>query len=324
MGELISVIVPVYNVEKYLVRCLESLMHQSYTELEMILVDDGSTDQSGAIIEEYLKKDSRFIAVRKENGGLSDARNAGIDIAKGKFLIFVDADDYVHHQFVELLYQAVISTEADIAVCEGVEVDEKNQGDTSSVIPLGYKTETFNAIDAMKFWYTRSFRNVTVAWNKIYRRELFAAERFEKGKFHEDEFIMHRIFMKAFRVTYIWAGLYFYYQRCDSITGSNTYSIKRLDVVEACDERWKIFRETGDTELEYLHVLQYMDVLLGCSVDIMEKYNGVDKKKYLDILKAKMIEISTGRKIAIKQKCKMMLYQYAPYLYLKIYRRVKG
>lgn len=321
--ELVSVIIPIYNVERYLASCLESLIVQSYTNLELILVDDGSTDQSSNIIEEYLKKDDRFIFVRKLNGGLSDARNAGIEIAKGKYLIFVDSDDYVHFRFVELLYKAVKRTGADIAVCEGIEVDEEHPGDTLRDIDTGFKTEILNSLEAMKFWYTKDFRNATVAWNKIYKSSLFKKERFDKGRLHEDEFIMHRLFLKAQQIVYIWEGLYFYYQRNDSITGVKNYSLKRLDIIDACEQRLKVFQELDDKELEYLHRMHYIDILLGCSADIMEKYSMPDKKEQVKLLKKKMIQLVRGKRLASKQAVKMLMYCCMPAVYVKLYRKIK-
>ena len=324
MEALISIIVPVYNVENYLKRCLKSLIAQTYTNLEIILVNDGSTDGSGNIIREFAEKDSRFIIINKENGGLSDARNAGINIARGQFFVFVDSDDYVHPQFVELLYHTLLNTQSDIAVCQSIEVDEKNECTFNTQKSLEKRVEVFNSVEGMKFWYTSNFRTPTVAWNKIYKRELFASERFDVGKYHEDEFIMHRLFMKASRIAYLWAGLYYYLQRSESITGNRTYSLKRLDVLDAYEERWEYFKKIGDTELEYLHVLQYIDVLLGCSADILEKYHMPDQKRQLDVLKDKLLCISAGRHIALKQFCKLNLYRYAPHLYVKIYRKIKS
>ena len=321
---LISIIVPIYNVAQYLPRCLDSLLHQTYSNLEIILVDDGSTDQSPGIIDQYLKKDPRFIAVRKKNGGLSDARNAGIEAAKGDFLIFVDSDDYVHQQFVELLYKTLHDTQSDIAVCEGVEIDEQHLGDILSPIPCSYHVDILDSIEGMKFWYTSGFRNPTVAWNKIYKRKLFASERFIKGKFHEDEFIMHHLFIKASKIAYLWAGLYFYVKHSGSITSPNTYSLNRLDVVEACEERWRKKKKIGDPELENLHFLHYIDILLGCSSDIIEKYQGPDQKKYLHLLQTKLFQAVNGRRPAFKQLCKIFIYKYSPHLYVKLYRKIKG
>lgn len=324
MEELISIIVPIYNVEDYLKRCLETIMQQTYKNLEIILVNDGSTDHSETIIQEFVEKDSRFVAVKKENGGLSDARNAGIEIAAGKFLIFVDSDDYIHPQFVEMLHWALKKTDSDIAVCQSVEVDEKEVRDFENERVSEKRVDVLDSVEGMKFWYTSSFRTPTVAWNKIYKRELFSSERFAVGRYHEDEFIMHRLFMKASRIAYLWADLYYYVQRSNSITGARAYSIKRLDVLDAYEDRRAAFKTIGDTELEYLHILQYIDVLLGCSADIMEKYHKPDQKKYLNELKSKLLTLSSGRHIAWKQYFKLTLFRYAPHLYVKLYRKIKG
>ena len=131
---MISVIVPVYNVEKYLRQCLDSVLAQTYRELEIILVDDGSTDGSGAICDEYATRDSRIKVVHQQNGGLSSARNAGLDLATGEYVAFVDSDDYIHETMLELLYQALVENNADTVICNFERVDEK--GDVISVRSL--------------------------------------------------------------------------------------------------------------------------------------------------------------------------------------------
>ena len=184
--EKISIIVPIYNVAPYLPACLDSIIHQTYLNLEIILVDDGSPVESGKMCDSYLE-DERVKVIHKENGGLSDARNAGIDAAKGKFLGFVDSDDYVHPRFYELLLQALKEEGADIAgcdvkkVCKTEKIEEKEQQPIQRTVYSG-REATANLYDAQM--YLKS----VVAWNKLYKKELFEEIRFPKGKLHEDEF----------------------------------------------------------------------------------------------------------------------------------------
>ena len=132
MRELISIIVPVYNVEKYLARCLESILEQTYKDLEVILVDDGSTDASPQICDQYAEKDKRIRVVHKKNGGLSDARNYGMRIMRGNYVVFIDSDDLIHKQAVELLYQNIKKYNADICYAEHGCVDRKRNGEKSN------------------------------------------------------------------------------------------------------------------------------------------------------------------------------------------------
>lgn len=191
MQDLISVIVPVYKVEKYLKRCVDSILAQTYPCLEVILVDDGSPDGCPAICDEYAREDRRVRVIHKENGGLSDARNAGIDAAKGKFLGFVDSDDYVHPRFYELLLQALKEEGADIAgcdvkkVCKTEKIEEKEQQPIQRTVYSG-REATANLYDA-----------------QMYKKELFEEIRFPKGKLHEDEFTSYKLLYQSESVVYI-------------------------------------------------------------------------------------------------------------------------
>lgn len=322
--ELISVIVPIYNVEKYLSRCIESILKQTFSNLEIILVDDGSTDESKLIVCEYVKKDKRIVAVNKENGGLSDARNAGIAVASGNYLVFVDSDDYIHSQFIEILYHNIKKYDADIAVCEGIRVDDNHKGNVLQTIPKFYRVDVLDSISGMKLWYKSDFKNPTVVWNKIYKKGLFQNVKFDIGKLHEDEFIMHRLYIQSRIIVYVWLGLYYYYARMDSITGGKKYSLKRLDVLEAYAQRTMLFSNIGDLELIKLHNNHYIDVLLGCAVNLQVNYRGMDKSLIKKIIKRKIVEVRNKNSISSKQQFKILLYLLCPCLYSKIYNLLKS
>jgi len=180
--EKISVIVPVYKVEKYLNRCVESICKQSYSNLEILLVDDGSPDSCPQMCDEYAKADSRIIVIHKENGGLSSARNAALEVATGDYVICVDSDDYIHPRAVEKLYQACVMYQADIAM--GLHFVEKGE---KLLIedPVVDEVEIYSAVEALQVLLAdKKMRNY--AWNKLYKRELFEEVRYPEGRNYED------------------------------------------------------------------------------------------------------------------------------------------
>lgn len=230
MKELVSVIVPIYNVEDYLEKCIQSIQKQTYENLEIILVDDGATDRCGELCDEYARYDGRIRVVHKVNGGLSDARNAGIDIATGKYFVFIDSDDYIHPQMIELLYGSIKDQDAQIAVCgfqsvkENEHVEQEKLKDVTTV--LIEKEE-----DRLEYFMEKNYGEFTVAWNKMYPAELFKEIRYPKGKIHEDEFTTYRLLEKVKRVAFIEEPLYYYVQRGSSIMGEafNERRFHRLD-----------------------------------------------------------------------------------------------
>ena len=189
MTDLISIIVPVYNKEKYIKKCVDSLIKQSYSDIEIILVDDGSTDKSPEICDEYAERDSRIRVIHRENGGLSVARNTGIENANGKYLMFVDADDWVAVDFCEAALKSISENDADIAVFGICYVEEKEQNIQGSQL---YKNELLDNSQALERLLTEEIRNYVC--NKIFKASLFLEIRFVEGKLWEDLEIMYRLF----------------------------------------------------------------------------------------------------------------------------------
>ena len=230
MNDLISVIVPVYKVEDYLDRCIESIVNQTYTNLEIILVDDGSPDNCPTLCDEWANKDDRIKVIHKENGGLSDARNAGLAIATGEHIAFVDSDDWIDINYISYLFDALVKNNADIAVCNYCETYDDNIKTTSN----NYRIQTFDNYETMKNQSESNYFKAVV-WNKLYKKSLLVPNSFKVGKYHEDEFFTYKILAKSAKVVHIDSELYFYYQRNGSII--NSYSIKHLDALEAYVER---------------------------------------------------------------------------------------
>lgn len=223
----ITVIVPVYKTEAYLDRCVQSVVDQTYRNLEIVLVDDGSPDRCPKMCDDWAKKDSRIRVIHKENGGLSDARNAGLKIASGALICFVDGDDWIEPLYIENLLDVIEKYGCEAAGCAYRKCTQKAEND----MPAAYTAQVYDRIAAMSALIdNRAVQQVV--WNKLYKRELIDGIWFEKGKYHEDEFWSYQVFAHLNRYAAIDYVGYDYYQRTDSIMGEG-YSLKRLDAVEA-------------------------------------------------------------------------------------------
>ena len=233
MSELISVIIPVYNVEKYLKKCVDSVLCQTYENLEIILVDDGSPDGCGAICDEYAKQDGRVVVIHKENGGLSSARNAGLDVMTGEYVAFLDSDDWVEPNMYGTLLANLKRFQSDISV-GGVADDLETSEGTHTTHTSQYGEEPFaeNKVDAMR----RFFSGAYAAWDKLYRASLFCGIRFPEGEINEDEAIALYLFEKCDAVCYTNEVLYHYLKRenrKNTIT-AESFSKKKLAWQKHC------------------------------------------------------------------------------------------
>lgn len=227
---LISVIVPIYNVENYLAKCLDSIVNQTYTNLEIILINDGSTDNSQKIANEYALQDLRIKLINKENGGLSDARNGGLEIFKGDYIVFVDSDDWIAGDMLKHLFDEMVNTQSEIVECAVFYVyGDRNVSNSKT----SYKAE-YTREDALKELINGGVFQTHV-WNKLYKKEVIADIKFPKGKINEDEFWTHQVFANAKKIAYFPKPMYHYLQRENSIMG--TYSLRKLNGVEGMFER---------------------------------------------------------------------------------------
>ena len=253
--ELISVIVPVYKVEKYLDRCVQSIVDQTYRNLEIILVDDGSPDNSPALCDAWVEKDSRIKVIHKENGGLSDARNAGMAIATGELMGFIDSDDYIEPEMYQLLFERMKVDDSDIVAC-GVEMVFED-GTPSRL--LTYSGEfVLNTIQAMEAIIQEKYLKQPV-WYKLYKSALVRDLMFPVGKYHEDVFWSYQAVARARQVSVLDRPCYYYIQRSGSIMGEG-YSLKRLDALEAKLQRLEFVRN------EYPELVSdaQFDLLFSC------------------------------------------------------------
>lgn len=246
--KLISVIVPVYKVEKYLLRCVKSIQQQTYSELEIILVDDGSPDGCPKICDELAVHDARIKVVHKTNGGLSDARNVGIRLSTGEYLVFVDSDDDIAPEMIERLYAAVQLNGTKMALCNVLCVDEKGlTAEESDSSPI--RNECLTADQILPRFYQENGVFYIVAWNKLYHRSLLGEDTFPVGKWHEDEFVAAQLIWKAGRVACIdYRGYRYVMQRAGSIMNVQN-DVRHLDALEALLSRYQFYQKIGQSEL---------------------------------------------------------------------------
>lgn len=305
MKELISVIVPVYNVEEYLEECIESLIKQSYEQCEIILVDDGSTDKSGRICDSYANRDARIKVIHKENGGLSSARNAGLDIMQGEYIAFVDSDDFVHVDYLKDMKQLAQKYEADLVCChftQGESCVWPEQGVDKEVVRRG--KDILNKMNEDDV-------TITVVWNKLYKAEFFKkyALRFEIGKIHEDMFMTPQVLNLCKVMVISDKQLYYYRIRSNSIMTS-AFSVKRLQIFEALEFRIDFLKKNGNSELYHAEIENYIRKLLQYII-LLRKENKREYYIYLKQLKKKAWDLAKNvddlKKISRKSKVKLML-----------------
>lgn len=224
---LISVIVPIYKVEKFLKRCIDSILSQSYDNLEIILVDDGSPDSCGKICDEYSRKDKRIKVLHKENGGLSDARNKALDIYKGEYVTFIDSDDYVSKYYIENLYNALEQGNADLAMSWFENVFDGKPIKSTPSYKIENSLKVLNAEECLtRLLYQDGVE--TSAWGKLYPRKSFIKHRFPKGKLYEDIPVTSKIIAESTKIAVISNVDYYYYQRIDGIQNEK-FRIQKMD-----------------------------------------------------------------------------------------------
>lgn len=258
IGVKVSVIVPIYNVEAYLENCIKSILSQTFSDFELILVDDGSPDSCGTICDNYALKDSRVKVLHQENGGLSCARNNAIDIAKGEYITFIDSDDFVFPQYLEKLVSACECYLADMAVCGFVRCSSSEMLCDVTCSCCGSSLEVFES-DRMKAFFVTD-KISTTAWGKIYKRELFASLKYPVGKYNEDVFTTYITVHLSNKVV-VCDYLGYVYRKNDKSIINESFSPKKMDAVEGCVERAKFIEK----EYPKLKKYAYRAVVYACN-----------------------------------------------------------
>ena len=236
---LISVIIPVYKVESYLDRCVESVVSQTYRQLEIILVDDGSPDRCPQMCDAWAEKDGRIKVIHKVNGGLSDARNAALRVFTGEYVTFVDSDDYLRSDAIEVLHRRILQDAAELAICNYRRFSDNSDEHWDNTFPL--KDEVLTVDEAQRHLCDNYHWHYVIACCKLYQRRLFDGFSFPVGKLHEDVYTAHLLFDKCTRISSLSDALYYYYQNSESITGSSTE--RHLEIVDAYIERFWFYYE---------------------------------------------------------------------------------
>lgn len=313
--ELVSVIVPVYNVEKYLARCIQSVCGQSYQGLEIILVDDGSKDKSGVICDEYAERDGRIKVIHKQNGGLGDARNAGVEKAKGKYLLFVDSDDRIHENLVRDTVETAEKNQADMVIFDYI--GEEENGNLTDRFTFPFSASRVIEVAEEKELIMRSCSAV----NKLIRRELWKESGFQfpKGRYYEDLATIPKVMTKTKKIVYLPEVYYYYLMRDGSIMHSRNFEKNYEDRTWAVDQLLEYFKrenliETYRNELEYLvfentYFVPSKEIVLN---DRKSEY----LKKFRDYAYNKFPQMNMNyyvQQIAGKDKILLKLLQYRMY-----------
>jgi len=313
MNPEISVIVPVYNSIKYLEKCIDSILSQTFQEIELILVNDGSTDKSGDLCEAYSRLDSRCRVFHKKNEGIASARNLGIRNASGKYIGFVDADDFIHKEMYQILYRNIKLSNAELVICEYKPVQEGEEVDIQKSITPKNKMKSLNHIEALNQLYSENAVTYIYPWNKLYLKTLFEELEYNHGRNYDDEFIIHKVLFNCEKILFIDCELYYYLQRQGSFVRSQ-FTIQKLDRVYALYERIEFFKNNNLTDLHSLALKQYMDVFFWYYFYAKNNLQNIDielkalkqtfHSTYLNLLKL--------NQIGLKQKIMLSMFRLNP------------
>ena len=316
--ELISVIIPVYNVEKYLIKCIESVIHQTYKNLEIILIDDGSTDSSGHICDEYAKSDSRIIAIHREIGGLSAARNTGIEKANGEYILFVDSDDYIDCGMIEFLVSLAKENNTNMSVC-GFNYTDGNDKIWCQE-NLSFSCSILTCEEYWEYFYSDTRVFYVTMWAKLFRRTLWNEIRFPEGKLHEDEFVIHSIIEQCDNISVSKKPFYFYVQRPKSIVNTR-FTIKNLDAAEGMLLRCKYFIQNSHFALAEKTLLMAMYSITS-GISKIENISKPDKKRLKELKKlfCSMYKKLLFKNIGIRSKIKCGIFCISIKLFAKAKR----
>lgn len=305
----VSIIIPVYNVEKYIEKCIITVMNQTYKNIEVIIVNDETMDNSVKIAKNITGNDTRFIYVDKKNGGLSDARNLGLRFATGDFVTFIDSDDYVDINFIKKMVSSLLITGSDMVVT-GVMFDTLDKLETQSK----NKNYTLDKINAIHNKYVaQTSVPFTCAWGKLVPKSWYEDTQFPVGKIHEDEFTTYKLYLKSDTITFIDEPLYYYRIRENSIM-TQSKSLKNLSVFEALEERIEIFKTKNiplvDTLVSYYRYIQLFKVKLN-AVDLCEVKALLQKKEHWINNQLKNVHLG------LKQRLKLIVFKYFRNYYFK-------
>ena len=320
MKPIISVIIPIYKVEKYMDKCIQSVVEQTYKNLEIILVDDGSPDKCPEKCDEWAKRDCRIKVIHKQNGGLSDARNNGIETAQGEYIAFVDSDDWISNDMFEKMWMALENNDADMSVGRYVKVFPN--GECEESVPLQNEIEVLTNEEAINLLLEDQVITSHV-WRKLYKRKLIKNKLFPIGKYYEDVFVMPELFIQCKKIVCLNEVYYYYRQNNEGILGSNTVKVNR-DYCEALEYDCDIIEKympKFKKKAEYEKYKKLEIIWWGINRNTKERKTP-EGKKFLEYLQKKMAEIPDEFLDSKKKKIKFNVIRKAPFI-LTLYFRIK-
>jgi glycosyltransferase involved in cell wall biosynthesis len=308
---LITVIVPVYRVEQYLHQCVDSVINQTYTNIEIILVNDGSPDNCPLICDEYAAKDKRVKVIHKKNGGLSSARNVALDNAKGEYITFLDSDDFWHVDYLRIMVNLCLKHEADIVQCSFIR-------GTECVFPEIKKKYKIKVFDNHSI-FLKSHSKIII-WAKLYKRQLFDGIRMPEGKINEDDYTTWKLYYKAKRILVINQALYYYTNNEQSIMAVQKKQ-PHLGFLEAYDERIDIFKRNGEKELEDFsraHLCKSM-LLININPMLSREQKEIVDATFLSNWK----EIQCSENVSLTLKALFLMFHFLPKVTLRLLNMVR-
>lgn len=313
MNDLISIIVPVYNVEKYINQCVDSIINQTYKNIEILLIDDGSNDRSGHICDIYDNKYNNIHSYHKKNGGLSEARNFGIKKAHGDYLMFIDSDDFLDVNTVKDLYEALITNDSEIAVCNITKINEFNEKK-----PFYTPTQKTIILEGTERFQTLEQPSVC---NKLFKKELFDDVKFPVKKYYEDTFVYHKLAFLAKKITLTGNAGYYYRTREDSIIQTSSNNVKYFDFVEAVYCRAKFLI---DNNIEEYAVKACLSLYAAYNTAIKtipfnEKTEMFFEKSKKQYYLAYNYLIKSNTRCSFRQKIRLFILKYLPNLHSRLF-----
>lgn len=312
-NELISIIVPVYKAEKYLDRCVESIVSQTYTNLEIILIDDGSPDNCPKMCDKWAKKDSRIKVIHKENGGAASARNAGLEAVTGDYIGFVDSDDYIDENMFSDLISSVCTNNSDIAICNTNDLDSNGNIALRSLNINDVIVDKYSLITLKKGGFFGA-----VLWNCLFKKELWDNIRFPEYRKHEDVAVLPYVYYKANKISFVDKALYYYSFVDDSIMNSG-FSEKDLVLIEIYDKKLDFFKNDTHYDEIFIGALSMLRYILLSNCNEKSSEYKQFKKYSKSLLKRAKME---GIKLSGKKKLSFTVCFISPKLYSKFIKLI--
>lgn len=304
---MISIIIPVYNAEKYISRCLDSILRSSFQNFEIIIVNDGSKDNTKNIIENYRLRDRRIKVISKINGGSASARNVGINNTSGEYIAFIDADDYIHVDYLKILEQAIRDYDVDIVECDFFTISKKN----NRKIKAQKKNDVriINNVEKLKEFCERStYLKSAVLWNKLYKKKLFEKVSFVENKWIDDEYVIYKLYFYANKIAIVDEKLYYYFLSENSQMRSKP-NLKKLDTIDVIERQMLFFDEKGLSCLKEKLYYRYYRSILG-NISFLKKNFPKEKEKIKMLVKKrkKIFQVFFSKYVPINEKVYLIIF----------------